>query len=296
MGHPDVACLSAPERREGLRLMLGNLARQVSTAVELPEQRLPEMVSSGVAAVDAMTGGLPRGAITEITGATSSGRTTLMLAAVAAATRRQETCALIDATDSFDPESASAAGVDLRRLLWVRCNGELPKKEGAAAKFVTNDFGNHEWVAEAQAKKPSAWEQKRAPLFRRLEQALRAADLLLQGGGFGMVALDFGDLPVEVVRRVPMTTWFRFKRAVEPTPASLIAVQPASLAQGCAGLSLSVASEAGSRRVKGNLLRGMEIRVEVVRDAERKKRVQKETVVRAAGMWVGSLRPLVVGR
>ncbi len=128
MGHPDVACLSAPERREGLRLMLGNLARQVSTAVELPEQRLPEMVSSGVAAVDAMTGGLPRGAITEITGATSSGRTTLMLAAVAAATRRQETCALIDATDSFDPESASAAGVDLRRLLWVRCNGELPKK------------------------------------------------------------------------------------------------------------------------------------------------------------------------
>lgn len=285
MGHAES---SFTERRESLRLTLGNLARQVSTAVELPEQRRPEMVSSGVAALDALTGGLPRGAITEIAGTASSGRTTLMMAALASATRRGETCALIDTLDSFDPESAAHAGVELRRLLWVRCNGELPKKEGAAAKFAANDFGGHEWVAEAARKKPSAWQQKRAPLYRRLEQALRATDLLLQGGGFGMVALDLGDLPADVARRVPMTTWFRFKRALEPTPASLVAVQPESLAQGCAAMSLRIQSNAESTRSQEKLLlRGMELRVEIVRGME-KKPVRKETRVAARAPWTGT--------
>ncbi len=283
MGHPETAL---SERREHLRGVLGNLARQISTAVELPEQRLPEMVSSGVGALDALTGGLPRGAITEITGTASSGRTTLVLAALAAATRRQETCALIDAMDCFDPESAAAAGVELARVLWIRCNGELPQKEGVAAKFITNDFGNHEWVAESQRRKPSAWEQKRAPLYRRLEQALRAADLLLQGGGFGMVVLDLGGLPVDVARRVPMTTWFRFKRAIEPTPATLIAVQAASLAQGCAALALNVHSHI-TIDSKENLLRGMDIHVEAVRAIGMKKNVQKETRVEARTFDVG---------
>src|SRR4051812_10112482 len=120
-------------RRNDLRAVLGNLARQVSTATELPEQRRVEMASSGVAALDALTGGIPRGAITEICGAASSGRTSVMMAALAAATAREETCALIDTTDSFDPEVAHAAGVNLRRVLWIRCNGVLPKKEGEAA-------------------------------------------------------------------------------------------------------------------------------------------------------------------
>src|SRR4051794_32494998 len=91
--------LSTQARCENLRGVLGNLARQVSTAVELPEQRAPERVTSGVRALDALCGGLPRGAITEVHGEASSGRTSLMLATLAAATQRGETCALIDATD-----------------------------------------------------------------------------------------------------------------------------------------------------------------------------------------------------
>src|SRR3954447_1592692 len=90
---------STEVRRENVRAVLGNLARQVSTAVELPEQKAPERVTSGVDALDALCGGLPRGAITEIHGEASTGRTAMMLAALAAATRRGETCALIDATD-----------------------------------------------------------------------------------------------------------------------------------------------------------------------------------------------------
>ncbi|HSR06682.1 MAG TPA: hypothetical protein VLM42_05995 [Bryobacteraceae bacterium] len=286
--------LSAQARRENVRGVLGNLARQVSTAVELPEPRAPERMTSGVRALDALCGGLPRGAITEIHGEASSGRTSLMLAALAAATQRGETCALIDATDAWDPQSAAAAGVDLGRVLWVRCNGVLPKKEGESVKFVTDDFGNHAWAGTA-AKKKNAWEQKNAPLFRRLEQALRAADLLLQGGGFGMVAMDLAGLPMEVARRVPMTTWFRFKRAVEPTGAVMLVIENEAVAHGCASLGVRlekvgshicpVQADVGPHRA--NLLEGLDVRAELVRDVEMKKRATRETRVQAPGAWCG---------
>jgi recombination protein RecA len=297
---PSLAAASVEARRANVRAVLGNLARQVSTAVELPEQRAPERVTSGVAGLDELCGGLPRGAITEIHGEASTGRTTLMLAALAAATRRGETCALIDATDAWDPQTAAAAGVELRRVLWVRCNGVLPKKEGEPMKFVTDEFGNHAW-AGATKKTSSAWEQKNAPLFRRLEQALRAADLLLQGGGFGMVAMDLAGLPVEVARRVPMTTWFRFKRAVEPTGAVLLVIENEAVAHGCASLGVRVGrvdrvefdicqtqADVGPRRSGhrvANLLNGLDVRAELVRDVEIKKRARRETRVEAWGAW-----------
>src|SRR5438477_9135679 len=68
-----------------------------------------------------LTGGLPRGAITEFFGPPSSGRTSAMISILAEATARDEVCALVDGNDAFDPKSAAAAGVELNRLLWVRC-------------------------------------------------------------------------------------------------------------------------------------------------------------------------------
>src|SRR5271169_2362418 len=73
----------------------------------------PELVPCGLAAVDALTGGLPRSSLTEISGPPSSGRTTLELALLATLTTDGEVCALIDAEDAFDPASAHAAGVAL---------------------------------------------------------------------------------------------------------------------------------------------------------------------------------------
>src|SRR5580704_5008103 len=81
---------------------------------------VPELVRTGVSAVDTATGGIPRGCLTEIIGPASSGRTSLLIAILAEATVRDEICALVDAEDSFDPTSAAAAGVRLERLLWVR--------------------------------------------------------------------------------------------------------------------------------------------------------------------------------
>src|SRR5262245_15576269 len=85
------------------------------------EKRVCERVSSGIAPLDEITGGLPRGAITEISGGLSSGKTSLALSILAAAGCRGEMCALVDGTDAFDPETAQDSGIDLRRLLWVRC-------------------------------------------------------------------------------------------------------------------------------------------------------------------------------
>src|SRR5215469_16131111 len=140
-----------------------SLGERLSSTLLLREKSAPLTVSTGVAALDALTGGLPRGALSEITGPSSSGRTGVMLAALAGATRHEESCALVDASDSFDPASAAAAGVDLDRLLWVRCSERNPTLAG---------------------------KNKQRTALGRLEQVLKVTDLLLQGGGFGMVALD----------------------------------------------------------------------------------------------------------
>jgi hypothetical protein len=99
------------------------IAGRFGDAFRLHEKAAPETLSSGIAEVDALTGGLPRGAITEIFGPRSSGRTSLLYSALAYATAHNEICALVDTNDVFAP--AAAAGVDFERLLWIRCAANL---------------------------------------------------------------------------------------------------------------------------------------------------------------------------
>src|SRR3984957_18205679 len=93
----------------------------MTPASQLAVRPTPQMVSSGVREIDTLTGGLPRGCLTEVSGPASSGRTSILLAALAAATQRQEVCALVDVSDALNPHSAAAAGVNFKRLLWIRC-------------------------------------------------------------------------------------------------------------------------------------------------------------------------------
>ena len=101
------------------------IASRFSDAFRLHEKRPAEVLSSGVTEIDSFIGGLPRGAITEIYGPASSGRTILMLATMAHATSNEEVCALIDTSNVFDPHSAAEAGMTFDRLLWVRCANNL---------------------------------------------------------------------------------------------------------------------------------------------------------------------------
>lgn len=102
-----------------------NMASRFGDAFRIHEKVVVETLSTGVSEIDRLTGGLPRGAISEIFGPASSGRTSLMYSMLAYATRHEETCALVDTNDVFAPTAATSAGVDFDRLLWVRCAGNL---------------------------------------------------------------------------------------------------------------------------------------------------------------------------
>ena len=84
-------------------------------------------LTTGIAEIDALSSGLPRSAITEIIGVTSSGRTSVLLSVLAQATWSDEVCALVDMGDRFDPASAAYAGTALDRLLWIRCANNLER-------------------------------------------------------------------------------------------------------------------------------------------------------------------------
>src|ERR1700738_4115131 len=185
-----------------------SLAGRVVSSFGKRDRKRVETVLTGIPEIDALAGGFPRGALTEICGPPCSGRTTGLLSACAARTGEAEVCALIDARDSFDPRSAKAAGVELQQLLWVRC--------------------------------------------RNLDQSLRAADLLIQGGGFGFIALDLSDIPPETVRRVPLNAWFRFRRAVEDTATVLVVLEQESNAKTCASLVLQMKMESARWSNAGN--------------------------------------------
>jgi len=193
----------------------------VASASRLEVRPTPQMVSSGVREIDALTGGLPRGCLTEICGPASSGRTSVLLASLAAATQRQEVCALVDISDAFNPHSAAAAGVNFAKMLWVRC-GHLYKPDSPQNHRVT---------------------EKNKKIEKPVEQALRVTDLLLQSGGFGLVIIDLGDTPLKMARRIPLTSWFRFQRAVEHTPTVLFVITQVPCAQTCASLLLKVAGK-----------------------------------------------------
>jgi len=246
---PEVSPASEPADEEGLRqarppqrLRNPNLPAELASADPrlahiTPASRLdihpaPEMVSSGIPAIDALTGGLPRGCLTEICGPASSGRTTLLLSALAAATRRGEFCVVIDASDTLDPHSAEAVGVELDRLLWVRCGESSPQRERSPQR--------HRDTEKKSLKNQISRSKNQAE--DRVEQVLRATDLLLESGGFGLIVLDLADVPLQAARRIPLTTWFRFRRAVENKPTILLAIEQYPIAGSCSSLLLQLAS------------------------------------------------------
>jgi len=82
--------------------------------------------------LDSLLDAFPEGGLSEIVGPRSSGGGSLLLALLARAASRGGLVALVDGADSFDPETAERAGLDLRALLWVRCGGRLPPAWSAA--------------------------------------------------------------------------------------------------------------------------------------------------------------------
>jgi len=254
MPESHLACLQSAINNQKSK----NSPARVTPASQLHIRPAPEMVSSGAPAIDTLTGGLPRGCLTEICGPASSGRTTLLLAALAAATRRGEFCALVDASDALDPHSAAAAGVELDHLLWVRCGEDAPQKSrtkpgcpisrASVAREACPEPVERVGISSQAGfdfdrtglKKNGLNENSSRQSDDRLEQVLRATDLLLESGGFGLIVLDLADLPSHAARRIPLTTWFRFRRAIEHTPTILLTIEQHPIAGSCSSLLLKL--------------------------------------------------------
>lgn len=341
-----------------------------------------ELQPCGVPELDALLGGgFPRGSLVEVCGTASSGRTSLSLALLAQATRRQEACAFVDVSDALDPLSVAAAGVDTKRLLWVRCGGanmdsaldaqatrretstktqwnannaqpdkkaarnedvhaahslqagkpplrsdapalnqkyaalqkfpvqekphgfswthprdalrgvetsipgllrlppkapsyeemsfavrcageqvepdRQPPRRGAnlRQRFFANAHIEHEHPGAGQPdgvpqprflragsssgkSNANAWIRTNTKPWKRLEQALKTTDLLLHSGGWGVVVVDLGGISWVEARRIPIHTWFRFRRVVENSPTILLLLGEESCAKSCASLVL----------------------------------------------------------
>ena len=226
-----------------LRLQVESaLAGRVASPFRLSEPQIPDTVPSGITTIDEFTGGLPRGGLTELYGPPSAGKTSILQSVLANRTASSEVCALVDANDSFDPNSARSAGVVLPKLLWVRC--------------------------------------------KTVDHAFRSVDLLLQGGGFGMVAMDLSDVPLRLVRQIPLNLWFRLRRTIENTPTILLVLSRESNAKTCASLALRLEQKGsawtqqvrfGSSEVvhtPASLLDGWTTEVEVSRCSVRRKAIR----------------------
>jgi recA bacterial DNA recombination protein len=170
------------------------------------------VAATGMASLDdRIQGGWPRGEISEIIGAPSSGRTSVVAATLARATRHGEYAALIDAVDRFDLDSAIACGLDPARLLWVR--GPVLTVE--LARSITLD--------------------------RVVQQSLRAFDLVLRTAGFSVVILDMADLPAAAIRTLPAATWFRLAHVNEGRQTAGVLVGQAPVGRSARGVRLPLA-------------------------------------------------------
>ena len=196
----------------------------------------------------------------------------MMLATLAAATRRGEYCALIDASDALDPQSVAASGIDLDRLLWVRCNDTALRKFQRTEKSTSRVPTAHEpgfMSTSFDFEKKNSHQSE-----HRLEQVLRATDLLLESGGFGLIVLDLADVLPQSARRIPLTTWFRFRRAVEDKPTMLLVMEQQPIAGSCSSLLLKLSAAKRRQNAAQGASRGSEIgdvKAQVERNKNRSK-------------------------
>ena len=175
-----------------------------------------------------LSGGLPRGQVSEVAGPSSSGRTSLAWAAMAAATRRGESVALIDTFDRFDPPTAAACGIALSRLLWVR--GQAVSKTAVAIDPA--------WLPGVRAVNgPGTFVE------RVIDRAIKALNLVVQSGVCTLVVIDLVDVPATALRRLPASTWFRIERAIEGSDTAVLILATQPIARSAGGRSIALGGE-----------------------------------------------------
>ncbi len=112
----------SPDKQKALELVLQKIEKdhgkgaimRLGDAVGMKVETIP----SGALTLDlALGGGLPKGRVIEIYGPESSGKTTLVLHAIAEIQRQGGVAAFVDAEHALDPTYAAKVGVDIENLL-----------------------------------------------------------------------------------------------------------------------------------------------------------------------------------
>ncbi len=206
--------------------------KKIPSAFTTYQREYRGSLPTGVSAIDSIVRGVPLHALTEICGSSkaSSGKTSVLMSLLAQTTQ-EHSCALVDGSDTFDPETGHTAGIHFPWMLWVRC-GKVKTK------------------------------------FKPLEQAFKVADILLQNGGFKLIAVDVSGIGEHIVRKIPLSMWFRFSRVVEKQSTALVFIEQEPHAASCAALVLSVQAEPSV--FSGKLFKGFDIKAEVERYGIRK--------------------------
>ena len=277
MAHPAVAVLESALRAR-------KLDRTLTTTLPSWEWTDPaSLLPMDVPLVDAcLRGGLPRGQLSEFSGPGSCGRMTLLLQLMSAATQRGEIVALVDTCDRLDVASAAAAGVDLDRVLWIRGSGSGIRDSGFGIRdsgfgIRGSGFGIRGSGFETRDQRPGTGDWG---LGTAVDRALKALNLVLQAGGFSLVAIDLADVPPVRLRQIPFTTWPRVQRVIEGSDTACVLLTPEPLARSAGGLTLSLAGRSTWAGVsdRSRLLQGVDLRVRVVSP---RKRIDGDVRVRA---------------
>ncbi len=139
-------------------------------------------LATGIEPLDQLLhGGLPLGTISEFNGSFSSGKTSLLFTLLAATTSEHFRVAYIDTFDTFDPHFACSAGIQLHRLLWIRCQGHS--------------------------------------LWNKVQNSLKTADILARSQDFRVIVLDLDTASNEsretTVQKIPFHCWFRLKKVLQ---------------------------------------------------------------------------------
>jgi len=142
------------------------------------------------------------------------------VSALAGATERGEAVALIDPLDMFDPVSAAAATrIDFQRMLWVRGESSLSARVSLSTEYGT--------------------------LQKSLDRGVKALNIVLQAGGFGLVVLDLGEIAPQVIKRLPYTTWLRLQRVIENSETACVVVGREPIARSAGGVTVLLTTRPG---------------------------------------------------
>jgi hypothetical protein len=144
-------------------------------------------------------------------------------AALAAATRRGESVALIDTFDRFDPPTAHACGMDLSKLLWVR---------GQAVSKTSGAIDPRGSLVCAPVTGPGTF------IERVIDRAIKSLNLVVQSGVCRLVVIDLIDLPATALGRLPASTWFRVERAIEGSDTAVLILASTPVARSAGGRSI----------------------------------------------------------